>query len=356
MISYRSLRLVLGLMLVVFSLSFIAVSDSCADDSLDSSTALPPPLNASCPALDEVHPDLLLGISERAESTAKVGKIADAFSVSSTGEAVYRLTLEVPPGRAGMEPHLSLTYDSGAGNGLLGMGFSLGGFSSITRCASNVAQDGGIRGVSYDKGDNFCLDGLRLVKVTHVELAVTGQCFDEYRTFPDTFSSVRAHCAARGDEDKGPAWFQVFTKPGRILDYGNDQAGTPNGRLMGKDGVIRAWWITQEQDRRANAVQYLYRNETDPVDGHTVTHVPARINYTAYLGSPARAPTSAVVFDAPDVDIDLNAYKKTTIGFARSWQNTASMKAITIFLFRYRQIARWDEDARENVGSGDCKI
>ncbi len=308
MISYRSLRPVLGLMLVVFSVSFIAVSDSWADDCLDCSTSPPPPLNASCPALDEAHPDPLLDISPRAEATAKVGKIADAFSVSSTGEAVYRLTLEVPPGRAGMEPHPSLTYDSGAGNGLVGMGFSLGGFSSITRCASNVAQDGGIRGVSYDKGDNFCLDGLRLVKVTHVEVAVTGQCFDEYRTFPDTFRSVRAHCAARGDEDKGPAWFEVLTKPGRILDYGNDGAGKPNGRLMGAKGVIRAWWVTQEQDRRSNAIQYLYRNETDPNDGHTVTHVPDRINYTAYLGSPARAATNAVVFDAPDVDLDLNAY------------------------------------------------
>jgi RHS repeat-associated protein len=310
MISYRSLRPVLGLMLVLFSVSFIAVSDSWADDCLDCSTSPPPvtPVNASCPALDEAHPDPLLAINPRAESTAKVGKIADAFSVSSTGEAVYHLTLEVPPGRAGMEPHPSLTYDSGAGSGLVGMGFSLGGFSSITRCASNVAQDGRIRGVSYDKGDNFCLDGLRLVKVTHFEAAVTGQCFDEYRTFPDTFRSVRAYCAARGDEDKGPAWFQVLTKPGRILDYGNDRVGPPNGRLMGEDGVIRAWWITQEQDRRSNAIQYLYRNETDPVDGHTVTHVPARINYTAYLGSPAKAATNAVVFDAPDVAIDLNAY------------------------------------------------
>ena len=307
MISYRSFRALLGLIFVVMAMSFVSASDSRADDCLDCSISPPPALNASCPALDVANPDPLLRTNERAESTAKVGKIADAFSVSSTGEASYRLVLEVPPGRAGMEPHPSLSYDSSSGNGLVGMGFSLGGFSSITRCGSNVAQDGRLRGVSHDAGDNFCLDGLRLVKVTHVEVAVTGECFDEYRTFPDTFSRVRAHCPAHGDEAKGPSWFQVFTKPGRILDYGHDTA-TPNGRLMGRNGVIRAWWITQETDRRSNAIQYLYRNETDPVDGHTVTHVPQRINYTAYLGSPAKAPTNAVVFDAPDVDSALYAY------------------------------------------------
>lgn len=308
MISYRSFRALLGPIFFVMAVSFVSASDSRADDCLDCSISPPPALNASCPALDVANPDPLLATNERAESTAKVGKIADAFSVSSTGEAGYQLTLEVPPGRAGMEPHPSLSYDSSSGNGLVGMGFSLGGFSSITRCGSNVAQDGRLRGVNYDRGDNFCLDGLRLVKVTHVEVALTGECFDEYRTFPDTFRSVRAHCPANGDEAKGPSWFQVFTKPGRILDYGRDTAATPNGRLMGTNGVIRAWWITQESDRRSNAIQYLYRNETDPVDGHTVTHVPRRINYTAYLGSPAKAPTNAVVFDAPDVNSALYAY------------------------------------------------
>jgi hypothetical protein len=308
MISYRSYRPVLALILVAMTVTFVAASDSLADDCLNCSTDPPPPLNASCPALDDAHPDPLLGVNNRAESTAKVGKIADAFSVSSTGEASYRLALEAPPGRLGMEPHPSLVYDSASGSGLVGMGFSLGGFSSITRCGSNVAQDGLLRGVSYDKGDNFCLDGLRLVKVGHIEAAATAQCFDEYRTFPDTFSKILAYCPARGDESKSPPRFQVFTKPGRILDYGNDSPGTPNGRLMGKDGLIRAWWITQESDRRSNAIQYFYRNDTDPVDGHTVTHVPQRINYTSYLGSPARAATNAVVFDTPDVDIDLNAF------------------------------------------------
>ncbi|MFS8066708.1 MAG: SpvB/TcaC N-terminal domain-containing protein, partial [Byssovorax sp.] len=293
-------------MLVVMTVSFVAVSDSQAEDCQDCPFLPPfPPLDATCPTF--VDNDPLLATNERAETTTAFGKIADAFSVSSKGEAAYSLTLDVPPGRAGMEPHISLSYDSSSGAGLVGMGFSLGGFSSITRCPSNVAQDGRLRGVRYDTEDNLCLDGFRLVKVDHIEHAPYGP-YDEYRTFPDTFRSVRAHYSVGSNEATGPAWLQVYEKSGRILEYGRDPSNQPNGRVMGKNGVVRAWWITQEQDRRSNAIQFLYRNETDPVDGHTVTHVPQRINYTAHLASPTKAPTNAVVFDAPDVNIYLNAY------------------------------------------------
>lgn len=308
MILHRYLKSLLGLMVVVTMVSFVAASDSRADDCRDCPVDPSlPPLAASCPEFSENDP--LLAKNERAETTATVGKIADAFSVSKTGEANYSLTLAVPPGRAGMEPHISLSYDSSSGSGLVGMGFSLAGFSSITRCPSNIAQDGLSRSVSYDALDNFCIDGFRLVKVDHVEHSANGS-YDEYRTFPDTFRSVHAYSALGWNDANGPAWFRVFEKSGRLVDYGHDTSVQPNGRVMGKNGVVRAWWVTQEQDRRTNAIQYLYRNETDPVDGYTVTHVPQRINYTAFLGSPTKAPTNAVVFDAPDVPIYLSAFSK----------------------------------------------
>lgn len=304
--SYLSLRSLLGLMLVVMTVSFVAVSDSKADDCPGCPVDPPlPSLDATCPTF--VDNDPLLATNERAEATTAFGKIADAFSVSSKGEAAYNLDLEVPPGRAGVEPHVSLSYDSTSGAGLVGMGFSLGGFSSITRCPSNVAQDGRIRGVLYDTADNLCLDGFRLVKVNHIEHAGNGP-YDEYRTFPDTFRSVRAYYPVGWNAANGPSWFEVYEKSGRILEYGRDAYTLPNGRVMGKNGAVRAWWITQEKDRRSNAIQFLYRNETDAVDGHTVTHVPQRINYTAHLASPVKAPTNAVVFDSSDVDVYLNAY------------------------------------------------
>ena len=58
-----------------------------------------------------------------------------------------------------VEPRLALTSTSSTGDGVLGAGFSLAGLSAITRCPSNVAQDGDIRDVRYDADDKLCLDG-----------------------------------------------------------------------------------------------------------------------------------------------------------------------------------------------------
>src|SRR3954470_14697553 len=114
-------------------------------------------------------------------NTVPAGATPGTFSISSTGEATYVMPLVAAPGRAGVEPSLSLTYDSAGGDGVLGVGFSLGGLSAISRCPSNLASDGEIRGVRYDAADKLCLDGKRLIQVGQ------GAGVIEYRTLPDTF-------------------------------------------------------------------------------------------------------------------------------------------------------------------------
>nr|VFK64400.1 MAG: virulence plasmid B protein [Candidatus Kentron sp. TC] len=60
-----------------------------------------------------------------------VGAIPGQLSVQQ-GAAVYTIPIEVPPGAAGMQPDLAITYNSNGGNGLLEVGFSLSGLSVIT--------------------------------------------------------------------------------------------------------------------------------------------------------------------------------------------------------------------------------
>jgi hypothetical protein len=43
----------------------------------------------------------------------------------------------VPPGISGMKPELSINYNSNSGNGLLGVGFGLGGLSAIHRLVAS---------------------------------------------------------------------------------------------------------------------------------------------------------------------------------------------------------------------------
>ena len=84
-----------------------------------------------------------------------------AFDVNASGAGNYSIPIVVPPGTAGMAPTLTLDYSSGDGNGLLGLGWSLGGLPSVGRCAQTVATDGVRGSVNYNTNDRFCLDGQR---------------------------------------------------------------------------------------------------------------------------------------------------------------------------------------------------
>jgi RHS repeat-associated protein len=224
--------------------------------------------------------------------TAAVGTLPGSFSVTGTGEATYSIPLVVPPGRAGMDPTLSVVYSSAAGDGVLGMGFAVSGFSAISRCPKTIVDDGGIRGVTDEPDDALCLDGKRLVAVDG------GRATVEYRTFPDTFAKVIAHFAVTlGDQQ--PQTFDVYTRGGMHVEYGT----TSDSRVYGTGDVARAWLVAKSSDRRGNFIAYSYYNDTAP-DGHTLEHAPKDIRYTGFDGDPALSPTRLVRFNYDTKDAE----------------------------------------------------
>ena len=132
------------------------------------------------------------------------------FDVDANGAATYRIPMVIPAGTAGMSPPLALSYNSHQGNGMLGVGWSLSGLQSITRCPRTVAQDGVRGSVNYDADDRFCLDGQRLVAIN----GSYGADGTEYRTEIESFAKI----ISRGSAGTGPAWFEVRTKSGQ--DHG----------------------------------------------------------------------------------------------------------------------------------------
>ena len=82
--------------------------------------------------------------------------LGETFEVDlNSGSVSETVKLFVPPGTAGLAPSLALSYNSGVGNGPLGIGWSLG-TSTI-----QVKTDRGLP--RYDADDRFMLDGGELV-------------------------------------------------------------------------------------------------------------------------------------------------------------------------------------------------
>ena len=201
--------------------------------------------------------------SHATSSYAQTMALSGQFAVGPTGAATYSIPIALPPGTAGMAPTLSLDYSSQAGNGLLGIGWTLAGLPSISRCPKTMAQDGALSGINYDANDRFCMEGQRLVAVS----GTYGADGAQYRTEVDTFSKIISH----GTAGSGPAWFEVRTKSGQVMEFGH----TADSQILSQGKTsARIWAANKVSDTRANYLTVSYTN--DPTNGQ---FYPIEIDY-----------------------------------------------------------------------------
>jgi hypothetical protein len=209
------------------------------------------------------------------------------FSVSAGGAATYDIAIAVPPGTAGMVPSLKFSYSSqGVGNGLLGVGWSLSGLASIGRCAQTMDQDSVRGAITYTTNDRFCLDGQRLVAIS----GSYGADGTEYRTEIDSFSRIISH----GTAGTGPAWFEVHTKAGQIMQFGNT---TESQVLALGTTTARNWALNQVSDTKGNYFTVSYFNDDSLTINPSATGqaYPIEIDYTGNTAA-GLAPYNKVTF------------------------------------------------------------
>src|SRR2546427_7311730 len=224
--------------------------------------------------------------------TTVAGFTPGSFRVNESGGASYTIPMQVPPGVAGMEPKLALTYNSQAGDGLLGMGWSLSGLSAITRCPQTFAQDGVKGGINYDSNDRFCLDGQRLIAIS----GPYGANSTEYRTERESFAKIVSYdpstCGADGPApSSGPACLRVWTKPGIVSEYGF----TPDSRIQAQGkSTVRVWAVNKISDTKGNYLTVTY-NE-DNLNGD---YYPTRIDYTGNTAASLTPNASVQLFYQP---------------------------------------------------------
>ncbi|MCI5066460.1 hypothetical protein MRY87_12115 [bacterium] len=183
----------------------------------------------------------------RAESPA--GTSAFGHDVSPVGSAELSVPLALPPGAGGLTPKIGMRYSNHSPNGALGIGWSLSGLSSISRCAASWAQERTFAdGVDFDALDRLCLDGERLMLVAG-EYWADGS---EYRTEHETFSKIRLHRDA-----VGVISFTVFEQSGRIVRYGTES----NQRVsVAGRGELLHWMISEIEDRFGNTIEFSFRS------------------------------------------------------------------------------------------------
>ena len=193
------------------------------------------------------------------------GSLRGKANVNDNGSAQYTVPIIVPPGTAGMNPKLTLEYNSRNGNGLTGVGWSITGFSTIHRCDNTLIQDGANHSVDFSNADKFCLDGERLIAIS----GTYGANGTEYRTEVDQFSKIYSYGNAT---DGGPAYFVVNTKGGEIVEYGN--SNDSHIEAQGHN-LANVWAVNKISDTVGNYQTFIYSE--DSINGE---FYPTRINYS----------------------------------------------------------------------------
>lgn len=182
-------------------------------------------------------------------TTTIVGNMDGVFNVSDLGGASYVIPVKVPPGIKGLEPSLSLVYNSQAGNGLMGTGWALSAGSAISRSGNNIYHDKKVNAVDCSINDKFTLDGSRLI----VTSGAYGSASSQYRTEVESFRTI----IANGTEGNGPMSFTVTDQNGLKYEYG----ATTNSRAYASGmATPYMWLLSKVTDLNGNYLSYEYYN------------------------------------------------------------------------------------------------
>ncbi len=190
-----------------------------------------------------------------------VGEVSGSLEVSGTGAAIYSVPIAVPLGVGGLQPSVSLTYNSQSGNGVAGWGVNISGGSVITRGAKSIYYDDIASGVTFLGNDAFYIDGQRLIYLS----GTPGAEGAIYHPESDPFTVVTAHGTYNGTSCN--TWFEVI-KNGIKYYYGS----TATARQLLPGGRINAWYLDYVEDPLGNYMNYSYNTSDYFVYLNSITY------------------------------------------------------------------------------------
>ena len=187
-----------------------------------------------------------------------------------TGTGSMTVPIATSPGRSGFGPQLTLSYDSGAGNGPFGLGWSLS-LPAITR-----KTDKGLpRYEDADESDVFILSGSEdLVPVLELNSDGSWVRQSKDRTLDGVAYSVnRYRPRIEGLFARIERWTRVSDGDIHWRSISKDNITTWYGKTVesriadpADSSRIFSWLICQSYDDKGNAIVYHYARENDDVD------------------------------------------------------------------------------------------
>lgn len=248
-------------------------------DTANAGGASPAPATGAL--LPSGSPSAGSGVSPQAirlpSAEGTVQGMGESFSpVLSAGVATFSVPIAVAPGRNGVQPSFNLSYSSSGGNGVVGIGWSIGapmisrqtdrGLPQyIDRSAWHAQEDRFIDGagnelVPVDSSQMAAVDASGLGYATGRRPSDVGSGWQEYRARVEGgFNRIfRAPDYSR--------WV-VLTKDGSRMDFGKLPQGTFASDLDSDPSLVRdpqnavrifGWYLTRFSDSHGSTIYYTY--------------------------------------------------------------------------------------------------
>ncbi len=173
----------------------------------------------------------------------RVGSVPIQSAVAPSGGVSYSVPIACAKGRNGMQPGISVAYNSMGGNGTVGFGWGISGLSSITRVSFNRYYNGYTSPMQMNATDPFVLDGTRILST-----AAPGQ----YETEQGNIKVVPVISGS------AVAYFNVYYPDGKTAIYG----------FTGNQANQLFYPVTRITDILGNVMEfsYIFRNNHYYID------------------------------------------------------------------------------------------
>ena len=185
--------------------------------------------------------------------------IDEKFQVNPTnGSASQSISIYASPGRSDFTPQLTLSYDSGSGNGPFGFGWSLSLPSISRKTNKGLPRYRDFPGSPEKDSDVFLLSGAE-----DLVPDVRGATSDDDKYIIDSYrpriEGLFARIERWKDKSTGIIHWRSFSPDNVLTVYG----GREGARIADPEDRTRIfqWLISESFDDKGNAIVYRYRKE-----------------------------------------------------------------------------------------------